>query len=101
MGPGVLGAVATGTDRVARWATIALGFSIPISVALDNFLLAVVQSRCDEHDRARQKASAGCRTCDRTRGGDRPGLNHHSDRSASMRATHSEASLPRFAGRAR
>jgi O-antigen ligase len=42
MGPGVLGAVATGTDRVARWATIALGFSIPISVALDNFLLAVV-----------------------------------------------------------
>ena len=29
-------------DRAAQWAAIALGFSIPLSVALDNVLLLVV-----------------------------------------------------------
>jgi O-antigen ligase len=31
-----------GSDRVARWAAIAIGVSIPVSTSLDNFLLAVV-----------------------------------------------------------
>ncbi|MGA8004555.1 MAG: O-antigen ligase family protein [Burkholderiales bacterium] len=31
-----------GVDRASRWAAIALGFSIPISVALDNLLLALL-----------------------------------------------------------
>lgn len=42
MGPGVLGKVAAASDHAARWAAVALGFSIPVSVALDNILLAVV-----------------------------------------------------------
>lgn len=42
MGPGLLAAVRSKADRTAQWAAIALGFSIPISVALDNVLLAVV-----------------------------------------------------------
>jgi O-antigen ligase len=42
MGPGLLAAVNSKADRTAQWAAIALGFSIPISVALDNVLLALV-----------------------------------------------------------
>ncbi|MGH8700752.1 MAG: O-antigen ligase family protein [Burkholderiales bacterium] len=42
MGPGLLAAVRSTADRTAQWAAIALGFSIPLSVALDNVLLAVV-----------------------------------------------------------
>ena len=36
------GPVARYANRIARWSAIALGFSIPISVALDNVLLALV-----------------------------------------------------------
>jgi O-antigen ligase len=42
MGPGLLAAVNQFAGRAAQWAAIALGFSIPISTALDNLLLAVV-----------------------------------------------------------
>jgi hypothetical protein len=42
MGHGLLAALTTRADRAAQWAAIALGFSIPISVALDNVLLVVV-----------------------------------------------------------
>ena len=42
MGSRILGAVTRFSDRTARWATIALGISIPVSVALDNVLLAVI-----------------------------------------------------------
>ena len=31
-----------GADRVARWAAVGIGFSIPISVAIDNVLLAAM-----------------------------------------------------------
>lgn len=41
MGAGVYGALSGHAERVARWSGIALGFSIPISVALDNALLAL------------------------------------------------------------
>ncbi len=34
--------LSAGADQFARWAAIGLGFSIPISVALDNVLLAVI-----------------------------------------------------------
>lgn len=42
MGPGLLATVKSKADRTAQWAAIALGFSIPLSVALDNVLLLVV-----------------------------------------------------------
>ena len=42
MGPGLLATVKSTADRTAQWAAIALGFSIPISVALDNVLLVLV-----------------------------------------------------------
>ena len=42
MGDGLLAAVTRRADRAAQWAAIALGFSIPLSVALDNVLLLVV-----------------------------------------------------------
>jgi O-antigen ligase len=42
MGAGVLGPVSTYAERGARWCAVALGFSLPISVALDNILLVLV-----------------------------------------------------------
>lgn len=36
------GAVSHGAEKTARWAAVALGFSIPISVALDSMLAAVI-----------------------------------------------------------
>ncbi len=42
MAPGALPASLPGSDRVSRWAAVAIGASIPVSVALDNILLAVV-----------------------------------------------------------
>ena len=42
MGHRLLAAVNRTADRAAQWAAVALGFSIPISVALDNMLLAIV-----------------------------------------------------------
>jgi len=42
MGHGLLAAVNTQADRAAQWATVALGLSIPVSVAIDNVLLVVV-----------------------------------------------------------
>lgn len=42
MGARLLAAVRRGAERTGQWATVALGFSISISVALDNTLLAVV-----------------------------------------------------------
>ena len=42
MGHGLLAAVNRRADRAAQWAAVALGLSIPISVALDNVLLVVV-----------------------------------------------------------
>lgn len=34
--------LARGADRLAQWSAVAIGFSIPISVALDNILLALL-----------------------------------------------------------
>ena len=42
MGPGLLAAVNNGAGRAAQWAAVALGFSIPLSTALDNVLLVLV-----------------------------------------------------------
>jgi O-antigen ligase len=42
MGIGLLPAVNRTADRAAQWAAVALGFSIPLLVALDNVLLAIV-----------------------------------------------------------
>jgi O-antigen ligase len=42
MGPGLLPAINQSSGRAAQWAAIALGFSIPISTALDNVLLPIV-----------------------------------------------------------
>ena len=42
MGYGLHSAVTTQAGRAAQWAAIGLGLSIPISVALDNVLLAIV-----------------------------------------------------------
>ncbi|HEX9684400.1 MAG TPA: O-antigen ligase family protein [Burkholderiales bacterium] len=42
MGPGLLATINQSSGRAAQWAAIALGFSIPISTALDNLLLAVL-----------------------------------------------------------
>jgi O-antigen ligase len=42
MAPDALPAPLLGSDRVSRWAAVAIGASIPISTALDNILLAVV-----------------------------------------------------------
>jgi len=42
MGPGLLPSINHAAGRTAQWAAVALGFSIPISTALDNMLLAVV-----------------------------------------------------------
>jgi O-antigen ligase len=42
MGPGLLATVKSKADRTAQWAAIALGFSIPLSVAFDNVLLVLV-----------------------------------------------------------
>ena len=41
MAPGALPALLPGSDRLSRWAAVAIGASIPISTALDNILLAV------------------------------------------------------------
>jgi len=40
MGAGTFQPLTNGMDRLARWSAVAIGFSIPISVALDNILLA-------------------------------------------------------------
>ena len=42
MGPGLLATINRAADRAAQWAAVALGFSIPLSIALDNLLLAIV-----------------------------------------------------------
>jgi O-antigen ligase len=42
MGPGLFTTINQAAGRVAQWAAIALGFSIPVSTALDNLLLAIV-----------------------------------------------------------
>lgn len=42
MGPGLHATIKSRADQTAQWAAIALGFSIPVSVALDNVLLATV-----------------------------------------------------------
>lgn len=42
MGSGLLRALNRGAGRTAQWTAVALGFSIPISTALDNALLAIV-----------------------------------------------------------
>lgn len=42
MSTAALTSIRSGGERTAQWAVVALGFSIPISVALDNVLLAVV-----------------------------------------------------------
>src|SRR5262245_21378285 len=42
MGAGILATVGSKADRTAQWAAVALGFSIPISTALDGALLIVV-----------------------------------------------------------
>jgi O-antigen ligase len=42
MGPGLFATVKSKADRTAQWAAVAIGFSIPISVALDNVLLVLV-----------------------------------------------------------
>jgi O-antigen ligase len=42
MGFGLLATVKSQADRTAQWAAIALGFSIPLSTALDNVLLVLV-----------------------------------------------------------
>ena len=42
MGPGLLAAVREGAGRSAQWAAVVLGFSIPISTALDSVLLVIV-----------------------------------------------------------
>jgi len=42
MGAGILGTVTAHADRAARWSAIALGFSIPISIALDSVLSVAV-----------------------------------------------------------
>ena len=42
MGPGLLAAIGHRADRTAQWAAVALGFSIPLSTALDNVLLLFV-----------------------------------------------------------
>jgi O-antigen ligase len=42
MSTGALTSIRSGGERTAQWAVVALGFSIPISVALDNVLLAVI-----------------------------------------------------------
>jgi O-antigen ligase len=42
MDSGIYGPITRSADSVGHWAAIAIGFSIPISVALDNVLLALV-----------------------------------------------------------
>jgi O-antigen ligase len=42
MSAGTFQPLANGMDRLARWSAIAIGFSIPISVALDNILLVLL-----------------------------------------------------------
>jgi len=42
MGPGLLAAIEHRADRTAQWAAVALGFSIPLSAALDSVLLLFV-----------------------------------------------------------
>ncbi len=42
MNAGTFQPLANGMDRLARWSAIAIGFSIPISVALDNILLVLL-----------------------------------------------------------
>jgi O-antigen ligase len=46
-----------GLDRLGRWSAIALGFSIPISVAIDNLLLALVALCFAAGARYREKLS--------------------------------------------
>jgi len=40
------GAVNRGAELTARWAAVALGFSIPVSVALDSLLALVILLAC-------------------------------------------------------
>ena len=40
------GAVNRGAEIIARWAAVALGFSIPVSVALDSLLALVILLAC-------------------------------------------------------
>ena len=47
-----------GVGQAGRWSAVALGFSIPISVALDNFLLAVVLFCYVAGGRYREKLAA-------------------------------------------
>ncbi|MDH3287360.1 MAG: O-antigen ligase family protein [Betaproteobacteria bacterium] len=42
MGSGIFRPISSGADRGARWCAVALGFSLPISVALDSILLGLV-----------------------------------------------------------
>jgi len=42
MGAGILGTLSGYADRGARWCAVAVGFSLPISVAADNILLVLV-----------------------------------------------------------
>ena len=42
MGAGILGTLSGFSDRGARWCAVAVGFSLPISVAADNILLLLV-----------------------------------------------------------
>jgi O-antigen ligase len=58
MGPGLLATVKSQADRTAQWAAIALGFSIPISVALDNILLAVIAAGWIASGMYREKLAA-------------------------------------------
>jgi O-antigen ligase len=50
--------IVRGVEKAGRWSVIALGFSIPISVALDNVLLAVVLLCYLSSGRHREKLAA-------------------------------------------
>jgi len=54
-------ALARQADRTARWSAIALGFSIPISVAADNVLLVLVLAGWLAGGAYRDKLLAACR----------------------------------------
>jgi len=58
MGAGILGKVTAHADRASRWSAIALGFSIPISVALDSVLSAIVLAGWLASGNYRQKLEA-------------------------------------------
>jgi len=58
MGAGILGKITAHADRASRWSAIALGFSIPISVALDSVLSVVVLAGWFFSGNYRQKIDA-------------------------------------------